>query len=83
MQYKLEYSHSYVNNSGSLNSQLYLGEFERFHLRFIPFLDVDLLASFEWLSVNHAGNEKVSMIMLSIHLSVLPSSFSWFYFVHI
>lgn len=58
-----------------------------FHLRdtspdrFIPFLDVDLLAGVEWLSVKHAG--KVSMIMLSIHLSVLPSDFSFFYFNHI
>lgn len=48
--------------------------------RFIPFLDVDLLDSFEWLSVKHAGKKKVSMIMLSIHLSVLLSSFNCFYF---
>lgn len=50
--------------------------------RFIPFLD-DLLDSFDWLCVKQAGRERVSMVILATHLSVLPSSFNCFNFNHI
>lgn len=51
--------------------------------RFLPFLDADLSAGFEWLSVKRAGKEEFSVITLSIHLAVLPNSFSCLYCNHI